>query len=244
MLEALKDPQTGLRMLDFVKRRDVGPGKLRQNGELEGFNFAEGERFGEETAALWDEDRGWLLVQFNLHGVRAGAIAGYLNSYDADPESDWQLVAKMDPRAEAELRQRPFIRAAAMKFRTSDVLHQAIRDGGAGLGDALSHLGPQAGSAHIEVKFSMGHAQGFLSPNIGEMMQSLRRYMGKEDGLTSMKIVARQAPDASDRAIDLLRHRIKAAYSSNELEVQDGRYTLKSRWHLLVRIHRGWAQEF
>lgn len=244
LLEIDRPTNRRLRLFDFVKRRTVGPGKLLQNGEIEGFHFGDGENFGEETAALWDQDRGWLLVQFNQHGVRSGSIASYLNIFENDPASDWLLYAKLDPRAEAELRRRPYVRTAKLKFKATDGLNAAMRDSGAALGASLGNLGPEAGSANVEIKLTMGKSRGFLNQDVSDIFQNLRQRFDKDDGLLFMEVTAREEIDGADKIIDLMRHRIKCGYSSRELEIQDGRYTLRSRWSLLERIHNGWVQEY
>ncbi|MCU7371597.1 hypothetical protein PEC18_12240 [Paucibacter sp. O1-1] len=244
LMESQFDAENQLYLLDFVKRREVGPGKVRRDSDIEAFPFAAGENFGEETAALWDPARGWLALQFNQHGVRAGSIANYFNSYDHDPGNDWLVMPKLDDNAAAMLRRRPHVRAAHMKFSVTPALTEAMRDNGEAMGAALSAMSTEAGSAHVEVSFTMGHNNGFIDRSVGTMMRRLSQVFGQEDGLKSMQITAREQADSMDKVIDLLEHRVKGGFSDRELEIEGGRYTVRSRWHALRRLHAGWTQEF
>ncbi|WIV97486.1 DUF6731 family protein [Kinneretia aquatilis] len=243
LLETRRDPATGFRFLDFVKRREVGPGKIRVNSDLEPFDFARGETFGEETAAIWDETRGWLAVQFNQHGVRAGSIANYFNSYDHDPDSDWILTAKLDERAWRELARRPNVKAATLRFEATDRVNSAMRESGIALGSALGRIGGTSGAANVEVTFTMGHTHRFLDRDVGELFKSLARTFGQDDGLRSVRLTARGDNDYEDKAIDLLHQRIKGGVATRELEVEALRFTLNSRWRAIERIMNGWIAE-
>lgn len=96
--------QNRLWLMDFVRiRTSHGPGKVGRDSEVEGFEFEEEEGFGEETAALFDPESGYILVQYNHFGVRAGAIADYLSAYDGTEGSLYTFKPKYDEDVERRL---------------------------------------------------------------------------------------------------------------------------------------------
>ncbi len=61
--------EDGLWLLDCVKHR-VGhaPGIASTTARVQGVTLEEGQTFAEETAALYDEATGYMVVQYNHHG--------------------------------------------------------------------------------------------------------------------------------------------------------------------------------
>lgn len=242
LLETRRDRDRGLYLLDFVKRRYVGPGKIRADSELDSFQFDREETFGEETSALVDIERGWLVVQYNQHGVRSPSIAEYLNSYNQDPESDWLAEAMLDPTVEERVRRKSNVRAAQLTVRLSNAVNAVMREEGEALGRALERAGRESQAAVLSVELKMSHDEGFLAPMVRGLA---RRLSGLDDpAVKSVRLTAREGVEGQDETIDLLRHRIKTRYSSEDLDVEGGRYTLDSRWRALLRIHAGWSQQF
>ena len=74
------EKQDNLIFVDFVKRRQRGPGKLSPKQETEEFNMKPEERFGELTAILFSESRQSAIVQYNHYGPKARHIESYLSS--------------------------------------------------------------------------------------------------------------------------------------------------------------------
>lgn len=243
LLETRRDRQRDLILLDFVKRRYVGPGKVKADSEVDSFDFERGENFGEETSAIFDVQRGWLVVQYNQHGVRAPSIAEYLNIYNHDAESDWQVDAKLDPAVEARLRRKSNVRSAQIKIRLSNQMTDLMREQGEGLGRALDRAGREAQAATLSVELSMSHNEGFLGQAVRSLVRRLSEAADVDGDVKQLRLVAREGEHGQDETIDLLRHKLKKRYSSDDLEVERGRYTLDSRWRALMRVHAGWIAE-
>lgn len=238
------DAHRNLWLLDFVKRRPIGPGRVRVNGEIQGFDLADGEDFGEETAALFDPQRGWLMVEFNQHGARAGSIVEYLNGFDHDPESDLQVEARLDHEAEVRLGRQGIISKVALKIRTSPQISALLRQHGGGLGDALERAARGSDAEYLDIELSVGRRRN--SRLAAAALALTRRLAQLADGHDVKKLRVSAKPDEAGHAevFDLLRHRIKNQYSSDDLVVVGRRYTQDSRWRALLRVHAGWAQEF
>ncbi|HAS8528874.1 TPA: hypothetical protein I7769_20465 [Vibrio vulnificus] len=100
-IEHIQQDDDGNWKLDFVKFRDVhGPGKAARDTPVTGFEFDEGEVFCEETAAIYFPATGYILIQYNHHGVRAAAVEEYLSIYTADPDNQYTLRPKYDEDAD------------------------------------------------------------------------------------------------------------------------------------------------
>jgi len=145
------DKSNGLFFLDFVKRRHVGPGRVHVNGEISNFEFKDGEDYGEETAAIYAPEVGWLMVQFNQHGPRAGSIAGYLNILSKSSESDITIEAAIDGNAAKNLKSRPILRKIDFRLKTSPVMLAAMRESGEPLISSLENVARNGGTSYIDV---------------------------------------------------------------------------------------------
>jgi hypothetical protein len=231
----------GIWLLDFVKRREVGPGKLRVSGDIESFEFRAGENFGEETAALIDMERGWMAVQWNLHGVRPQSTAEYLNVYEPDEVGDFILTPKLDPRVVERLRRKDHLRVAEIKVKLTNEVTRVMRDSGMGLGEALVRAGRESETATLAVELNMSRQAGFLRGSVAALCAGLAALGG--DDVKTVKIKAREGDVGQDEIIDMLEERITAKYSSDDLDVVGGRYTQDSRWRSLMRLHTGWRQD-
>ena len=240
LLESRHTSDSGLWLVDFVKRRQVGPGKLKADSELESFDFAHGEHFGEETAALIDVKRGWMATEYNQHGVRPPSMVEYFNVYSPDDIGDWQIAAKLDPKVEQRLAKKTSLRAAQMTVKLTDEVTSAMRQGDVSLGGALAKAGQEAKSAVMSINLTMSHSSGFLADNV---MAMFRRLGAIDTGdVRQLKIRSRQGEFGEDEAFDLLEQRILVKYSSADLTVSGNRYTRDSRWRALLRLHAGWIQ--
>lgn len=225
-------------LCDFVKRRDVGPGKIRSDSEIDDFAFDVDEYFGEETGAILNLERGWLGAQWNLHGVRAQSMIEYLNEYDHDPESDWVITPKLDPSLEAKLVRKKHLRTAEIKVVASDAMTAELRRSNIPLASALEHAARASKSATISVQMSMSHDAGFLSGDVMRLARTLSEM--RSDDVKSVRIRGRDEEFGRDEELDLLEERVVAKFSTRDLEIRHCRYTLASRQRALLALHAGW----
>ena len=85
--------------LDFVKRREVGPGRLASGTPIKSIQMAGDEDFGEETAAYYVPKKKWLLVLNNPSGVGPSRMMAYCNALDPGAEDrhfDYAALPKLD----------------------------------------------------------------------------------------------------------------------------------------------------
>lgn len=234
--------QDGLWLMDFVRiRTSHGPGKVGRDSEVEGFEFEEEEGFGEETAALYDPTTGYMLIQYNHFGVRAGAIADYFSAYDGTENNLYTFKPKYDEDVERRLLNHGITRKISFCLDVTRMSEQD-RQRGRPLSEAIDY-GRQNGADKIKVEISVQ----------GERNRSLAQ--GALDGLTALRSILRQNPDAVTKlevsgkenqdsvteVLDLIAHRLSVEFNDLVLGA-DLRYPRDERWRALTRAKNGWRQ--
>lgn len=222
---------------DFVTERRVGPGKIRRDSEIESFDFADGEAFGEETGAIFDLEHGWFGAQWNLHGVRAQSMIEYVNSYDHDPESDWEATPKIDPNLEEMLLRRSNLRLAKIKFRITPAITRTLRNSGLALASALSRAGTESHAVTLSVELNMSHNDGFLNRDVFALIRELAT---QDADVMKLEVRGREGEFGQDETLNVLEQRIVSKFDTTHLEVMNCRFTLRSRQHALLGVHAGW----
>lgn len=230
-------------LLDFVYFRDThGPGKAGRNVAIQGFDMQADDFFGEETAALYDPATGYLILQYNHHGVKARSIQGYLNNFFEDERapSDYELLMKLDTESEVKLARKQNITKARFKIAPIHMT-AAHRAAGVSLSRVLK-LNESHHGASIEITISA--ERGNRLEQLGEVIDGLRGLM-QADQDQGTQVVNQFVLDAKahleDRAekIDMLLPGLVLEIADIEQGL-DRRLTLASRWNALVRARRGW----
>lgn len=231
-------------LLDFVKvRMEHGPGKVGVNTPIQGFALANNEGFGEETAALYDPVRDFMLVQYNHYGVRGPTIERYLNSYDDTFPEQFGLDIKLDDTAEAKLAAKQFITKLKVKIAPGQMT-AAHRHNNVSLQRALELNDAQGGNT-VEFEITATRGQCLAPGAIGRMMNTLRnwRQADRDEGtgvLPQFQVEAKA--NLADRAerIDMLLPALEVSIDGVILG-PDRRYTIASRLQALARARAGWA---
>lgn len=233
----------GLWFIDFLRLRyDHGPGRAHAERGVEGFEFEDGEGFGEETAALFDPANGFMAIQYNHFGVRSGTIQTYLSEYHQNHVNAYELMVKFDPEAERRLaRQNLFTR---LDF-SIDVGRMSAADRAAGrsVSQALS-FGRTFGAEKISISLSMGpgkkKGKALNDRVIGDAIAWIKeRVHEKDDYLVSAEVAAKENPDSATEIIDLVAHRLTTVIGDLKLG-RDLRYPVVARWDGLARAYNGW----
>ncbi|ENB4190707.1 hypothetical protein ABHO71_003694 [Stenotrophomonas maltophilia] len=114
--DATLDSSTGWWLLNFVRNRTGhGPGKFHAGQSIQGFNFAAGESFAEDTAALYDPATRFMYIQYNHTGVRHSAMATYLSIYSGH-EPGYSIRPKLDLDAERRFQKQDVTRRVDLGF--------------------------------------------------------------------------------------------------------------------------------
>ncbi|MDO6594681.1 DUF6731 family protein [Neptuniibacter sp. 1_MG-2023] len=229
-------------LIDFVRiRTDHGPGRVSRDAEVEGFDFDDEEGFGEETAALYDPASGYILVQYNHFGVRAGVIADYLSAFDGTSNNLYTFKPKYDEDVERRLLNQGITRKVAFTLDVSKMSAQD-RQRGQALSEAISY-GREAGADKIKVEISVsGERQRGLADKAKEGIASLQNILGQNpDAVTKLEVAGREERDSVTEVLDLIGHRLSSEF--NDLRVgADLRYPREERWRALLRAKNGWSR--
>jgi hypothetical protein len=233
-------------LLDFTKLRfEHGPGKAGRSSPIEGFDLTDDEGFGEETAALYDPQSCYMIVQYNHHGVRAGAIEEYLSAYvhDAQRVVAYQLRIKLDDTADVRLAQKQLLKKIHFKVAPAQIT-TAHRNSNVGLGRALDFNDGYAGDdLEIIISAKRGRFLNFSSSTrlINKLKNLVTIGEANADPIVS-KFEVSGKTDAAARtdAINMLSPKLEVTVDQLQLGT-DRRYTLISRWEAVKRARNGWS---
>lgn len=234
--------QDGLWLMDFVRiRTSHGPGKVGRDSEVEGFEFEEEEGFGEETAALYDPTTGYILIQYNHFGVRAGAIADYFSAYDGTENNLYTFKPKYDEDVERRLLNHGITRKISFCLDVTRMSEQD-RQRGRPLSEAIDY-GRQNGADKIKVEISVqGERNRSLAQGALDGLAALRSILGQNpDAVTKLEVSGKENQDSVTEVLDLIAHRLSVEFNDLVLGA-DLRYPRDERWRALTRAKNGWRQ--
>jgi hypothetical protein len=228
--------------MDFVRiRTSHGPGKVGRDSEVEGFEFEEEEGFGEETAALYDPATGYMLIQYNHFGVRAGAIADYFSAYDGTENNLYTFKPKYDEDVERRLLNHGITRKISFCLDVTRMSEQD-RQRGRPLSEAIDY-GRQNGADKIKVEISVqGERNRSLAQGALDGLTALRSILGQNpDAVTKLEVSGKENQDSVTEVLDLIAHRLSVEFNDLVLGA-DLRYPRDERWRALTRAKNGWRQ--
>jgi hypothetical protein len=241
-IEHIQQDDDGNWKLDFVKFRDVhGPGKAARDTPVTGFEFDEGEVFCEETAAIYFPATGYILIQYNHHGVRAAAVEEYLSIYTADPDNQYTLRPKYDEDAD-----RRFDNRAATKKITLAIdprlLNQGDRDANTGLSQAID-LGNRSNASKVEITISAGRGRDrSLNRFVDRTITAARRLVNDNpDSVSRLDVGVVDNLDSKMQVLDLIAHRLMRNFTDINVG-DDKRWPRESRYQAIARAARGWRR--
>lgn len=232
----------GLWYCDFVKvRMDHGPARAGLNAEVEGFDLARDEGFGEETGFLWDTSNNYCLVQYNHYGVRAAAIAGYLSEFSEVP-GGVMFLPRIDEKIHDKIRRKKLVSRFEVTIAPK-LLDDGDFDAGMAVGAAAKDL-KSTGAERVTIEISSAARAGFLRYPLTSLAKWVERLVGRSEDETplvsSARATAREEEDEKPEVLDLLSHRI-----TTDVELKAGadkRYSREDRWAALAQAHLAWKK--
>lgn len=226
--------------LDFVKRREVGPGRLANDTPLKPIQMAGDEDFGEETAAFYVPRKKWLLVLHNHAGIGPSRMMAYCNALDPGVEDrhfDYAALPKLDAAVLQKLKGMSGITSVSVTA-TIDAFAAAEANSGTSLAQASQAVKPKRISLQLMANNSRKKGNFLERFSTQRLIDGLLK--GGSD-VTKLQVSGESNEvEGKDLVIDLLHHKIKRKFSEDDLKVDEHRYTLTSRWELLHRSFRGW----
>lgn len=232
----------GLWLIDFVRiRTSHGPGKVGRDSEVEGFEFDDEEGFGEETAVLFDPKTGYILIQYNHHGVRAGSIADYLSAFQVTDSNLYTFKPKYDEDVERRLLNQGITRKITFALDVTRMSEQD-RQRGVTLSDAIDY-GRNTGADKIKVEISVqGDRSKSLTQKALDGLAALRKIYGQNpDAVTKLEVSGKESHDSITEVLDLITHRLSIEFNDLILG-SDLRFPREERWNALIRARNGWNQ--
>lgn len=232
--------RNGLWHMDFVRIRTAhGPGKVGRDTEVEGFEFDEEEGFGEETAALYDPESAYILIQYNHFGVRPASIADYLSSYDQNTKNLYTFKPKYDEDVERRLTHQGITRKLIFTLDVSRMSDQD-RARGDSLSEAIDY-GRRTGADRVKVEISVqGEKEKSLMGSAKEAISALKNIHGQDpNAVKKLEVSGKEDRDSITEVLDLLGQRLFAEFTDLSLG-SDLRYPREERWHALIRARNGW----
>lgn len=234
------EQRRGFWLCDFVKvRLDHGPGRAGRGEPIKGFDLAEDEGFGEETALLWDPKTNYCLIQYNHYGPRESAIAEYIALWDHQSPVDFEFIPKLDDSIHAKLRSKKIVRKFSLSVAPKRLSNNDYKNN-ISLGQGIKALGTvDADTITITVSVTGKRSKslGLSLMNISDWIQNVGG--GSEDSpVLAARAAAKGAEKETSEVLDLLHHRMttdKALASG-----PDRRYPQGERWNALERAYTDW----
>jgi hypothetical protein len=230
--------------LDFGGIRSDGPGRASRDAPIVNFDLAANEGFGEETAAVFDANTGYMALQYNHRGPRSGRIQGYARrmaglteDVPSDDDHGFTLFPVIKPDAVAHLNRAAIIKKFRMSVFIPGLAHieQPQRQSLAGI-----LATPVVGTAaNLNFEIRAGRKRG-ATLNVLAIRQMVQEALGLGDEVQALEAVVKETEEGLSEPIDLLQARLEA-----DVRVQrtGPRYGRNERWAALNTALAEWAAE-
>lgn len=226
-------------VLNFVKKRPIGPGRVAAGVPVADIGLNVGEEFGEETAALYLPSQRWLLVLHNQYGVGPSRMAEYFNALDpgnAARHFSYRTAPCIDRQAIRRMEQ-------MRNFTSVEVIASvgAFDNSGAEVGESVQEAAQAARAMRVSLKFEANEVRRKgNSLNFNEMTRLIGSLLNRGEDVRKLEVKGAENAETADQIVDLIEHKIRARRNASELVVANHRYTFASKKSLLQRVCRGW----
>ncbi|MDX8398987.1 MAG: DUF6731 family protein [Gallionellaceae bacterium] len=229
-------------LLDLSKRRyEGGPGKASKDTPVKSFKMGAGFGFAEETAALFDPYSGFVIVQYNHYGPRAGAIAEYFSSYDLASPNFYEFQLQLSPNAQARLNNKKVFTRIKLTVAPA-MLTDAYRKNNISLVNSLSAQLNEFGGDTVSIEVSLNRGSN-TSLKIRNKLKALLCMANEEqDAVSAMVITGRDDIDQRLDPVDLIHERLETPIKDMPLD-EGLRYPKEARFLALQRAYNGWKKD-
>lgn len=225
-------------LLNFSKKRDIGPGKVKDDQPVEGVNLGQGYSFSEETTGLLHLKTKTIILINNFYGIGINRITEYFNAVDPGNNSiflNFYGEARLNPTAYAQFKRMKSIDKIIVTA-TIEALTEDQHDAGVSMGRATKSLGGR--KIHFEMSANEGKKRSRVMKH-GPVMSLLKKLrLHDEDEVSTLKVKG-QVGD-KDKMIDLIKQKMTLKFPVKDLIVVDNKYTLPSKKSILERAFTGW----
>jgi hypothetical protein len=242
-LKEVERSKTGDWLLDFTKFRHVGPGRAPRNAPNTDFDLAHDEYFGEETAAIYLPATADLVLQYNHHGPRSGAIEQYFQSIAQDLRreqsvgfTNLSLHPVMRPDVLKDLDAMTLVKKIEFTMHVPGAL-QAPQERRSAVGGILNKM-VLSGPETMSMKISAGRSKSFNLINVRNIVTEL---LGFGSSVTKLKVNGSADEDLPSRPLDLLGAQLSAERTIPSTSRK--RRDLQERWNALRSVYDGWKAD-
>lgn len=189
--------------LDFAKLRDgAGPGKGTETDPLEDLDISANEFFGEEAGAVFFPATGYLITQYNHHGVRPSAMAHYLGHYIDGENNELEMAVTLDSDADARYKAMKHVRRFEVAIDL-DKMDAAQKQAGVSLSDAIERAKEMNG-ARMVIQVSVGTDK---NRHLTKAKSFLNRLLSS-GAATRAEVAGRATPEGEICPVDLLHQQL------------------------------------
>ncbi|WP_230534167.1 DUF6731 family protein [Microvirga roseola] len=233
-------------LLDFGGISPHGPGRASASTPIEDFDLLEEEGFGQETAALYDPASGFMTLQYNHFGPRAGRIQAYLYKFARvvagqaegeelpDAPDGFTLLPVMKAETTSRLNHLGIVKRIEMSFYVPGVIENQGRQR-----PSLSSIldNPVVGSAEqikLQIVAGRGRAATLAVAPVRQLVTDL---LGVREDVVELSITARETEEAPSEPMDFIEARLQA-----DIPIQrtGRRYGRRERWTALRQAFEAW----
>lgn len=229
-------------VLNFVKQRSIGPGKVASAIPVSDIELDEGEQFGEETTALYLPSQRWLLVMSSMHGVGPSRMAEYFNALDPgnmDRHFDYTVAPCIDRNVLRRMERMRNLTAVEVVASVG-----AFEHSGVDIGESVEQAAAAASAVRLSLRLEANEAHrkgSFL--NFAQASAFIGSLLRRGDEVQKLDVKGAENADTKDELIHLIEHKIRVRRNASELNVVHHRYTYASKIDLLKRVCRGWITD-
>lgn len=225
-------------LLNFSKKRDIGPGKVKDDQPVIGVKLGQGYSFSEETTGLLHLRTKTIILINNFYGIGINRITEYFNAVEPGNNQiflNFYGEPRLNPTAYAQFKKMKSIDKIIVSANI-DALTEDQHDAGVSMGRATKSLGGR--KIHFEISANEGRKRNRVMKH-GPVMSLLKKLRRHDEDEVSVLKVKGQVGDR-DKMIDLIKQKMTQKFPAKDLIVVDNKYTLLSKKSLLERTFTGW----
>lgn len=234
----------GCYLLDFILRREDGPGRSRLNQRAEDFGLNPSDRFGEHTAALFHPQSNVLLMEYNHRGVKIGRVQEYLSDYRGVAADSFDIAFAVDPQFRASLEAHERVPRSLIVALTPTELTRQDRGAGHSVATARNiHQRTNSNHVLLEITAQGTHGERLNNIVLEELRALWRLATLRPRAIKKLHYKGKTHPDKADDTLNLLEQRLEKTSAS--LPTTEGRrIPYRSRFDALLAQWQEWRALF
>lgn len=225
-----------LHLMNFVTAEFAGPGRTGQSAPVSPIGLRDGEYFAHETAALYDPERGILILETGVGGMGPGAIKTYFREFS--PDCVVSLPRRIDQDAAARARRFQVYRRLHLQVSMGPVSEYERRLG-TGVLQSLGD-GYHAQLIDIVLKCSRRKDDSLTESRMKSIIEAVTN---SSDDLNyeKVQVYGREEEDDHLELIDLIAQPLKSK-ASLSIDPATRKVFHEDKWEALINMHSEFTQ--